>query len=87
MWGIRIINRVCPRPGNVRGKINDDLRRLCDANISSGHDGKPSELYQEEVYALRSVRVEARPHYCDQALDHQKPGCYQFDMGIDPTRW
>ena len=44
MWGIRIIDRVFSHPQNVCSKINDDLHRLCDANISSENDRKPSEF-------------------------------------------
>ena len=52
-------------------------------NISSEHNREPSAFTR---CALRSVWVEACPHCCDQAQDHQH-GCYQFDMSRDPTCW
>ena len=42
MRGVCIIDRVRSRPGNVSGEINDDLGRLCDANISSEYEKEPS---------------------------------------------
>lgn len=46
MRGTRIIDRdrVCSHPGNICDEIDDDLRRICDANISREYDRKPSEL-------------------------------------------
>jgi hypothetical protein len=54
---MRKIDRVCSRPGNVCGKINDDLRRLCNANISSEYDRIPIEFTRCAYYVSSRLKL------------------------------